>query len=86
MSSGNTGALARNIIPNTAVAALGIRLVPGNDPSQMRQLVIEHITRQGFHIVSEDPDMETRLRHFRIAKVTTGASIPAAFTSMSEPV
>ena len=32
ITSGNTGALARNVIPNTAVASLGLRLVKGNDP------------------------------------------------------
>ncbi len=86
ISGGNTGALASNVIPNTATAALGIRLVKGNDPAHMRDLVVRHIERQGFHVVSEDPDMETRLRYPKIAKVTggTGAS-PAARTSMANP-
>ena len=82
MTSGNTGALATNVIPNEAVAALGIRLVKGNDPEQMRQLVENHIRAQGFHIVREDPDMETRLKYPRIAKVTGGGGYPAARTSM----
>ena len=55
ITSGNTGALARNVIPNTAVASLGIRLVKGNEPAHMRQLVVDHIERQGFHVVTEDP-------------------------------
>ena len=85
ITSGNTGSLARNVIPNTAVAALGIRLVKGNDPARLRQLVVDHIEAQGFHVVSEDPDMETRLRHARIAKVTGGGGSPAARTSMADP-
>ena len=85
LTSGNTGALARNIIPNTAVAALGIRLVKGNEAAHLRQLVVDHIERQGFHVVSEDPDMETRLRHPRIARVTGGTGYPAARTSMNDP-
>ena len=85
ITSGNTGALARNVIPNTAIAALGIRLVKGNDPAHMRQLVVDHIEGQGFHVVSEDPDMETRLRYPRIAKVTGGGGSPAARTSMADP-
>jgi acetylornithine deacetylase/succinyl-diaminopimelate desuccinylase-like protein len=85
LSAGNTGALARNVIPNQAVAALGIRLVKGNDPNHMRGLVVEHIRKQGFHVVSEDPDMETRLRHPKIAKVTGGGGYPAARTSMADP-
>ena len=85
ITSGNTGALARNIIPNTAVASLGIRLVQGNDPAYMRRLVVDHIERQGFHVVDEDPDMETRLRYPLIAKVTGGGGSVAARTSISDP-
>ena len=85
MTSGNTGALARNVIPNTAVAALGIRLVKGNDADHLRQLVVNHIEAQGFHVVSEDPDMETRLRYPRVARVTGGGGYPAARTSMADP-
>jgi len=84
ISGGNTGALAANVIPSTATAALGIRLVKGNDPSHMRQLVVRHIERQGFHVVTSDPDMDTRLKYPRIAKVTDeGDSTPAARTSMA---
>ena len=85
ITSGNTGALARNVIPNTAVAALGIRLVKGNEPVHMRELVIGHIRGQGFHVVNEDPDMETRLRYPRIAKVTGGGGSTASRTSMANP-
>ena len=86
ITSGNTGDLARNVIPNTAVAALGIRLVKGNDPEHMRDLVVRHIQQQGFQVVRADPDMETRLKYPRIAKVTGGDDgYPAARTSMANP-
>jgi len=86
LSSGNTGALARNVIPSTATAALGIRLVKGNDPGAMRDLVEAHIRAQGYHIVREDPDMETRLAHRKIAKVTGGGGYPAARSPMDLPI
>ena len=86
ISGGNTGALASNVIPNTATAALGIRLVKGNDPAKMRALVVRHIERQGFHVVTTDPDMATRLKYPSIAKVTGGEDgSPAARTSMANP-
>ncbi|MFT5143705.1 MAG: acetylornithine deacetylase/succinyl-diaminopimelate desuccinylase-like protein, partial [Thalassolituus oleivorans] len=85
ISSGNTGALARNVIPNTAVASLGIRLVKGNVPAHLRDLIVRHIEKQGYHVVAEDPDLETRLAHPRIAKVTGGGGDPAARTSMRNP-
>jgi acetylornithine deacetylase/succinyl-diaminopimelate desuccinylase-like protein len=86
ITSGNTGDLAANVIPNTAVASLGIRMVRGNTAEQLRELIVDHIERQGFHVVEDDPDMETRLRYPRIAKVTggLGGSI-ASRTSMANP-
>ena len=85
LTSANTGALAANVIPNTAVASLGIRLVKGNDPAHMRELVVRHIRKQGYHVVSENPNLETRLKYPRIAKVTGGGGTPAARTSMGNP-
>ncbi len=85
LTSGNTGEMARNVIPNTAVAALGIRLVKGNDPAHMKGLIESHIEAQGYHIVRQDPDMETRLRYPKIAKISGGGGYPAARASMSDP-
>ena len=86
ITSGNTGSLARNVIPNTAVASLGIRMVKGNTAPQLRELIVNHIEQQGFHIVEDDPDMETRLRYPRIAKVTGGMSgSVASRTTMANP-
>ncbi|NNF27781.1 MAG: M20/M25/M40 family metallo-hydrolase [Gemmatimonadetes bacterium] len=85
ITSGNTGARARNVIPNTAVASLGIRLVKGTEPDHMRDLVVRHVEAQGFHVVSEDPDMETRRRYPRIAKITGGGGYPASRTEMANP-
>jgi acetylornithine deacetylase/succinyl-diaminopimelate desuccinylase-like protein len=86
LASGNTGPLTRNVIPSEATAELGIRLVKGNDPEHMKDLVEAHIRSQGYHIVREDPDMETRRAHRRIAKVTRNGGYPAARTEMSLPV
>lgn len=85
ITSGNTGSLARNIIPNTAVASLGIRLVKGNTVEQLRDLVLAHIRKQGFHIVDHDPTMDERLTYPRIAKVTSTSGSVAARTSMANP-
>jgi acetylornithine deacetylase/succinyl-diaminopimelate desuccinylase-like protein len=86
LQSANVGAQARNVIPASATAALGIRLVKGNDPEHMVDLVEAHIRKQGYHIVRDDPDIETRRRHPRIAKVTRSGGYPAARTDMSIPI
>lgn len=86
LESGNVGAQARNVIPATATAALGLRLVKGNDPDAMLDLVEAHIEKQGFHIVREAPDHATRLQHPKIALVTRGGGYPAARTPMDLPI
>ena len=86
LSSANVGALARNVVPATATAALGVRLVKGNDPEAMLDLVEAHIRNQGYHIVREDPDEATRLQYPRIAKVTRRSGYPAARTSVELPI
>jgi len=87
LSSGNTGPLARNVIPATATATLGMRLVKGNDPTHMQDLVEAHIRKQGYHIVRDEPDMETRRRYQKVAKVERRSNgYPAARSSMDLPI
>jgi acetylornithine deacetylase/succinyl-diaminopimelate desuccinylase-like protein len=86
LSSGGTGEYTRNVIPATATAALGIRLVKGNEPAHMRELVEAHIRKQGYHIVRDDPDMETRLAYPKIAKVRGEGGYPAARSPMDLPI
>jgi len=85
-SSGSVGDSARNIIPNTATASLDLRLVKGNDPRRMLQLVEAHIEKQGFHLVRKDPDQRTRLKYSKIAKVISKPSYPAIRTEMDHPL
>lgn len=83
---GKVGAKARNIVPDQATVSMDIRLANGNMPSQMVQLVKNHIEAQGYKVVDRDPVMKTRRENKKIAKLTTQASgYPAAKTSMSHP-
>ncbi len=84
--SATVGKTARNVIPTTATASIDMRLVKGNDPQRMIELVEGHIREQGYHIVREDPDHATRLAYARIAKVVRGGGYPAARTSMDLPI
>lgn len=70
-SSGDVGALARNVIPTTATAVLDLRLVKGNDHQRQVQHLIDHIRQQGFYVVERDPTDEERKQHALIAKVTS---------------
>jgi len=86
LESGNTGELARNVIPTKAVASLGIRLAKGNDPERMKDRVEAHIARQGYHVVREEPNEDTRLNNRKVAKVTRGGGYPAVRTPIDDPM
>lgn len=85
LSSGNVGALARNVIPSTAEAALGIRLVKGNQPGHMMDLVEAHIRSQGYHIVYEEPSDDVLRAHPKVIRVSRDSGYPAARTEMDHP-
>ncbi len=82
LRSGDVGMQARNVIPDRAEAALGVRLVKGNDPGAMLDRVEAHIRDQGFHIVREEPDLATRSRHRRLVMVARRGGYPASRTDM----
>jgi acetylornithine deacetylase/succinyl-diaminopimelate desuccinylase-like protein len=68
-SSGDVGALARNVIPTTASAVLDLRLVKGNDHKRQVQRLIDHISKQGFYVIDRDPTDAERKQHPLIARV-----------------
>jgi acetylornithine deacetylase/succinyl-diaminopimelate desuccinylase-like protein len=70
ISSGDVGALARNVIPTTATAVLDLRLVKGNDHRRQVQRLIDHIHKQGFYVTDHDPTDDERQRYSLIARVT----------------
>jgi acetylornithine deacetylase/succinyl-diaminopimelate desuccinylase-like protein len=69
MSSGDVGALARNVIPTTASAVLDLRLVKGNDYQRQVGRLIAHIRKLGFYVIDHDPTDQVRLTKPLIAKV-----------------
>jgi acetylornithine deacetylase/succinyl-diaminopimelate desuccinylase-like protein len=87
ISSGDVGALARNVIPTTATAVLDLRLVKGNDHSQQVQRLIGHIRKQGFYVIDHDPTDDERMQHALIAKVTArSGGYNAERTRMDLPI
>jgi acetylornithine deacetylase/succinyl-diaminopimelate desuccinylase-like protein len=87
MSSGDVGALARNVIPTTASAVLDLRLVKGNDHKQQVARLIDHIRKQGFYVIDHDPTDAERKQYALIAKVTARAGgYNAERTRMDLPI
>lgn len=70
ISSGDVGALARNVIPTTASAVLDLRLVKSIDHRRQVERLIGHIQKQGFYVIDREPTDAERQRHPLIARVT----------------
>jgi acetylornithine deacetylase/succinyl-diaminopimelate desuccinylase-like protein len=87
LTSAETGALARNVIPTTAVAALDLRLVRGNDHRRQVERLRAHIRAQGFHVTDREPTDEERRAHPLVAKfVHEPGGYNAERTPMDLPV
>ena len=87
ISSGDVGALARNVIPTTASAVLDLRLVKGTDHNRQVQKLIDHVRRQGFYVIDRDPTDDERKQHSLIAKVIVrSGGYNAERTRMDLPV
>jgi acetylornithine deacetylase/succinyl-diaminopimelate desuccinylase-like protein len=69
VSSGDVGALARNVIPTTATAVLDLRLVKSIDHRRQVQRLIDHIQKEGFYVIDREPTDAERLSHPLIARV-----------------
>jgi acetylornithine deacetylase/succinyl-diaminopimelate desuccinylase-like protein len=87
LSSGWVGNEARTIIPSTATASIDIRLTRGNTAEYMVGKVVEHIKKQGYHVVTGEPGKDVRLKYPFLAKVAVRESgYKASRTSMDLPV
>ncbi|MEZ5895407.1 MAG: M20/M25/M40 family metallo-hydrolase [Parvularculaceae bacterium] len=85
LKSAEVGEKARNVIPPTATASIGVRLAAGNDPAVMLDRIEKHITREGYFIVREEPDQAVRLAHPLIAKITRHGGYSAVRTPIDDP-
>jgi acetylornithine deacetylase/succinyl-diaminopimelate desuccinylase-like protein len=86
LRSEDVGRQSRTIIPAEATATVDLRLVKGIEPRRQIERVIAHIKKQGYYVVSGEPDLETRLKHPLIARVVSEEGYPAVRTSMSLPI
>ena len=86
-ASGDVGNLARNVIPTTATAVLDLRLVKGNDHNRQVQRLIDHIRKQGYHVVDREPTDAERSQHPLLARVNARAGgYNAERTRMDLPI
>ncbi len=86
LRSGWIGAEARTIVPDTATAAIDVRLVKETRPDEIYQKLLTHIEGQGFHVIAEEPDDDIRAEHGHIVRVVRDASTNAYRTPLNNPI
>ena len=86
IASGSVGEEARTIIPSSATAEIDMRLVKGVTPEAQVERLKAHVRKQGFHVVSDEPDAATRRAHPGVVRITSGPGSPATRTSMDTPI
>jgi acetylornithine deacetylase/succinyl-diaminopimelate desuccinylase-like protein len=85
LSSGWTGKKARTIVPESATAAIDIRLVPESDGTRLKELIKDHIKAQGYYITDTEPTLEERMQHDKIITFQSGSVTNPFRTAMNIP-
>jgi acetylornithine deacetylase/succinyl-diaminopimelate desuccinylase-like protein len=86
LEAGHVESKAQNAIATEAKASIDFRMVPDQKPERIRAVVEEFIRRQGFYIVHQTPDVETRRTHAKIVKLSWGSGgYPAERISVDDP-
>ena len=67
--SGDVGDRARNSIQTSATASIGLRLVPAQTPAFVREAVEQHLRAHDYLVLYEDPTVEQRASHAKIARI-----------------
>lgn len=86
LASASTGELSRNVIPERAAASIDLRLVPGNDPKRQVDRVVAHMRKQGYFVVTGEPDEATRMAHAKVARLRGGTGYRGVRTPMDLPI
>jgi acetylornithine deacetylase/succinyl-diaminopimelate desuccinylase-like protein len=87
LRSEDVGDQARTIIPERAVAAIDMRLVKNISPQVQFARLVAHIRAQGYFATDDEPTIEQRRMHAKVARVVMPpGAYPASFTSMDLPV
>jgi acetylornithine deacetylase/succinyl-diaminopimelate desuccinylase-like protein len=83
LASARVGDQAAGVIPATATAAIDIRTVRGMELKRTVARVVDHIRKQGFFVVEEEPSAEVRRAHPKVAQVTVR---PGGYNAVRTPM
>lgn len=79
------GDKARTIVPESATAELDLRLVVESDGTRLKNLVKDHIAKQGFKVLDHEPSKEERMQYDKIVTVKEGSVTDAFRTNLDNP-
>lgn len=85
MRVGGVRETGSNTIASEAYASFDLRLVPGQTPAHVQQLVEAHIRKQGYFVTHDSVTVATRLAHAKVARVEWTEGYPASRTPMDGP-
>lgn len=86
MEAAWVGNQTRTIIPASAIAEMNIRLVKETDGDHMVNLVKDHIMKQGYFLVENEPTEEERMTHDKIARFNAEVSYGAFRTEFNTEI
>jgi acetylornithine deacetylase/succinyl-diaminopimelate desuccinylase-like protein len=86
MASARVGSTATNIIPASATATFDVRLVKKMSVQRTHDVIRTHIQKQGYHVVTTEPDADLRRSHPSVARLALLRGAEAARTSMDLPI
>ena len=87
ITGGGVGDQGRNIILSSSTVSLNLRLVPNQRPERIRQIIENHITKEGYSIIYEDPTDDILRANPKVVKLDwRGGGSPGLRTSMDGPM
>ncbi len=86
MASARIGDQASNVIPATATATIDMRLVRGMDPHRTTERLIEHVRKQGYFVVDQEPGADVRRSHPKVARMVERNAENPQRLSMDLPI
>jgi len=86
MASSRVGNQASNVIPATATVTIDMRLVKGMDPRQTADRLIDHVRKQGFFVVDQEPSADVRRAHPKVALIVRRNAENPHRVSMDLPI
>ena len=86
MASSRVGNQASNVIPATATVTIDMRLVKGMDPRQTADRLLEHVRKQGFFVVDQEPNADVRRAHPKVAMIVRRNAENPHRVSMDLPI